>query len=275
MSGNRAVQAAQRRRAGPVNNDSVRGPQPSINSAQMFANQSRPGNGPNIPSGRLAGQHVAQQMTQQQQQYHDSKSDKLSTVNKMTIPQAITLITLRLGVLEKKMLEEGDHSTLYTDGSNSGIDSSLLQEFVSRLDALEKRNDTQNSSTEFNLLKKEFDTVKQTLVQNKTINTTIVKETTSLKTQMENIKNDLKDIKELLTSLQNQSVEHSQKILELTLGTNTNLSDMILSDLSQLHNNEDGTSTDDYDLESQPYQIGEDSVQTDLKQLIESELRST
>lgn len=275
MSGNRAVQAAQRRRAGPVNNDSVRGPQPSINSAQMFANQSRPGNGPNIPSGRLAGQHVAQQMSQQHQQYHDSKSDKLSTVNKMTIPQAITLITLRLGVLEKKMLEEGVHSTLYTDGANSGIDSSLLQEFVSRLETLEKRNDTQNNSTEFNLLKKEFDTVKQTLVQNKTINATIVKETTSLKTQMENIKNDLKDIKELLTSLQNQSVEHSQKILELTLGTNTELSDMLLSDLNQFQNNEDVTSTDDYDLESQPYQIGEDSVQTDLKQLIESELRST
>jgi hypothetical protein len=70
MSSNRSVQAAQRRRAGPTSEPGIpgRGPQPSINSAQMFANQARPGQGPSMPTGRLAGQQAAMQQQQMQQQ---------------------------------------------------------------------------------------------------------------------------------------------------------------------------------------------------------------
>ena len=65
MSANRSVQAAQRRRAAPQDGGMPgRGPQPSINSAQMFANQAKPGQGPNIPNGRLAGQQAAMQQKQ-------------------------------------------------------------------------------------------------------------------------------------------------------------------------------------------------------------------
>ena len=65
MSANRSVQAAQRRRAGgPEPAAPGRGPQPSINSSQMFSGQGqqqqqqqqqqiRPG-----PTGRLAGQQA-------------------------------------------------------------------------------------------------------------------------------------------------------------------------------------------------------------------------
>ena len=89
MSANRSVQAAQRRRAGPTNSEPGipgRGPQPSINSAQMFANQARPGQGPSMPTGRLAGQQAAmqqQQMQQQrmQQQSQGQRNDKLSRSN--------------------------------------------------------------------------------------------------------------------------------------------------------------------------------------------------
>ena len=66
MSGNRSVQAAQRRRAGPPEPQyQNRGPTTSINSAQTF-NNSEP-----LP---IVPQHT-----------------------KMSIHQAITLITLRLG----------------------------------------------------------------------------------------------------------------------------------------------------------------------------------
>jgi hypothetical protein len=78
-----------------------RGPQPSINSSQMFARQGQ------VPSGRLAGQHASmQQQNMQKQNYQQQQqqvqADKLSSVSKMTIPQAITLITLRLGAVEIK-----------------------------------------------------------------------------------------------------------------------------------------------------------------------------
>jgi glycosyltransferase involved in cell wall biosynthesis len=60
MSGNRSVQSAQRRRAGPPEPQvpGRGGPQPSINSAQMFASQVRTGPGPNLPPGRLASQQM-------------------------------------------------------------------------------------------------------------------------------------------------------------------------------------------------------------------------
>ena len=72
MSANRSVQAAQRRRAGPPEPAAPgRGPQPSINSSQMFAagQQQRMGPGSGQVSGRLAGQQAAlsqKQMMEQQ-----------------------------------------------------------------------------------------------------------------------------------------------------------------------------------------------------------------
>jgi hypothetical protein len=106
MSANRSVQAAQRRRAGPTSEPGIpgRGPQPSINSAQLFANQARPGQGPSMPTGRLAGQQAEMQQKQQMQQMQQQKTEGISSVSKMTIPQAITLITLRLGALESKII---------------------------------------------------------------------------------------------------------------------------------------------------------------------------
>jgi len=107
MSSNRSVQAAQRRRSGaPEPQRST--PQPSINSAQMFANQTRTGQGPNINPGRLAAQQV------NMQQQIPQSTETISSVNKMTIPQAITLITLRLGAVESKLLNY-DESQISTN----------------------------------------------------------------------------------------------------------------------------------------------------------------
>ena len=95
MSANRSVQAAQRRRAGgPEPAAPGRGPQPSINSSQMFSGQGqqqqqqqiRPGT-----SGRLAGQQA--QVQQQQQMQNPMQQSGESGVSKITIAQAITLTT--------------------------------------------------------------------------------------------------------------------------------------------------------------------------------------
>lgn len=220
MSANRSVQAAQRRRAGPTNEPGIpgRGPQPSINSAQLFANQQRPGQGPNIPTGRLAGQQAAmqqQQMQQQQlksqQQQQTSQNDKLASVSKMTIPQAITLITLRLGALESKMMNSSDGHNINLDGE-SGIDADFLKSIITRLDALEKRPALtgSGSNSELNLLKQQFIQLK----------TSSVKETVFFKTQLENMRKELTETTELLAALQNLAMDNSQKILNISMGTN-------------------------------------------------------
>ena len=156
MSSNRSVQAAQRRRAGPTDTGVPRkSPQPSINSSQMFSGQ---------PQGRL--QQQPQQQPQKQEQ-----PEKLSTVSKMTIPQAITLITLRLGTIESKLINMPE---MHGINSNS-VDSEMIQTVMLRLESLEKRSGT-GITPELNLLKQQFETIKQSVVQTKGSSATLIKE---------------------------------------------------------------------------------------------------
>lgn len=278
MSANRSVQAAQRRRAGPTSEPGIpgRGPQPSINSAQMFANQSRPGSGPNIPTGRLAGQQAAmQQSAMQQQSYQQSqqeqKNDKLSSVSKMTIAQAITLITLRLGAVESKLLHspEGIHN-VSIDGE-SDVVPGVLQSVLSRLDSLEKRSSSSNGSVstpELNLLKQQFESVKQAVIQSKGSTTSLAKENVALKTQMDNLRKELTETKELLTALQNLTMDNSKKILDLSIGSNVEYEDT--NDLNDLN----VTNLDE--LENSGFEnLQDDIIGVDLKQMIESELNTS
>lgn len=289
MSANRSVQAAQRRRAGPTNSEPAipgRGPQPSINSAQMFANQQRSGPGPNIPNGRLAGQQAAMQQQQMQQQsYQQGKNqanDKLASVTKMSIPQAITLITLRLGALESKMMNSGEGHSISFDGE-SEMDPGFLQSIMSRLESLEKRPASTSASgsvstPELNLLKQQFETIKQAVVQLKSTTVSLVKENTSLKTQMENIKKESVETKELVTALQTLTMDNSQKILDLSIGQHIEYTDDFnssnIDEFSGLQDGYDnGNVTDLQNLQDDITQ--NEIIGTDLKQLIESELNTS
>ena len=290
MSVNRSVQAAQRRRTAP-NDPGVqgRGPQTSINSAQMFANQARPGNGPNIPTGRLAGQYansnMQQQYQQQTQQTQQSQSQKegLSSVSKMTIPQAITLITLRLGIIETKLvniIEQGTENFNVNDlDLNDGSNSIVLQSILSRLESLEKRSSSTTGTTstpEVNLIKQQVETLKQATVQNKSVSNNIIKENANLKTQMEKIQKELIDTKELLAALQNITMDNSQKILEFSI----NNEDGQLNEFSDLNDQIISTNKlQNYDNELQNDELQNDELQdeiigNDLKQLIENELNT-
>lgn len=270
MSANRSVQAAQRRRAGPTNNEPAipgRGPQSSINSAQIFANQARPGSGPNIPNGRLAGQQAALQQSQAQQQSYQqmknsSSNDKLSSVSKMTIPQAITLITLRLGAIESKMLNVGDGDF----HGKTDLEPSFLQSIVERLDALEKRPSSASSSTEANILKQQIDALKNVVLQTKNSSVAIAKENVTLKTQLDNLKKELADTNELLVVLQNLTMDNSQKILDLSMNSN------IFN--CEEFNGEEGTTEifSDDNTSFVEFNDQNEIIGTDLKQLIEDEL---
>lgn len=285
MSVNRSVQAAQRRRAGPTNNDPPipgRNPQPSINSAQLFANQARTGPGPNIPTGRLAGQQEAMQQAQMQQQMSQSQSnDKLSSVSKMTIAQAITLITLRLGVVESKLLQMPESSNIDITG-DSKIDPLVLQNIMTRLENIEKRSNSTsgaNSTPELNLVKQQIETIKQAVIQTKNSTANLIKENTLLKTQMEELKKDLLESKELLGSLQKLTLENSQNILELSMKSTDEFNSEFIEQnmINELDNNElnddielrvDNLNDNNLSLDDQQNDI----IGTDLKKLIESEL---
>ena len=281
MSVNRSVQAAQRRRAGPTNNEPLvpgRTPQPSINSAQMFANQARTGPGPQIPSGRLAGQHEAMQQQQMQKQMGQKQNnDKLSSVSKMTIPQAITLITLRLGSLESKLLQMPEGATINMD-RDLDVDTSLLQSVMSRLESLEKRSvpTTGSVSTpELNLIKQQLDTIKQVVIQTKSSTANLVKENILLKSQMDNFKKELFESKELLESLQKITLENSENILNLSTKSTDGYNNDFNEQNDELQNDElqsyefRNDELQSYELQS--YELQNDEfIGTDLKKIFES-----
>jgi len=283
MSVNRSVQAAQRRRAGPTNNEPLvpgRTPQPSINSAQLFANQARSGPGPHIPTGRLAGQHEAMLQQQKQQQMGQKQSnDKLSSVSKMTIPQAITLITLRLGALESKLLQMPEGATINMD-KDLDVDTSLLQSVMSRLESLEKRSvpTSGNVSTpELNLIKQQLDTIKQVVIQTKSSTANLVKENILLKSQMDHFKKELFESKELLESLQKITLENSENILNLSIKPTDEYNIDFNEQNVDFQNDEfqnDEFQNDEFqndEFQNDEFQ-NDEIIGTDLKKIIESEI---
>jgi len=211
MSANRSVQAAQRRQTAPSTAAQQRGPQPSINSSQHF---SQPSN-----TGKIAGQQAAlaqkQQMQSQQQQ-----QGGIEGVSKMTLPQAITLITLRLGKLETNMHQQSMQHFNSENGS-SHIDESVIESIMDRLDAVEKREPGTSStatspsivSSDIILLKQQFEALKPVLTQLKSASTSVAKENKNLKQQIELLKTELDETKELVITLQNITMDNSQKIM--------------------------------------------------------------
>lgn len=286
MSANRSVLAAQRRRAGPTNSEPGipgRGPQPSINSSQMFANQ-----GKSMPG-------LKQQPQQQQQQQQQTK-EGLSSVSKMTIPQAITLITLRLGTVESKLMHMQENngssfgSNIQIEGQENMvlIDKNVIQSITSRLESLEKRTSASSGSAsgpEVNLLKQQVEMVKQTVIQNKTVSANLVKDNKDLKSQVENLKSELNEAKELLQALQNLTMDNSQKLMTISMGMDADLTgefepdlnDEMLenvgdaSDYDNLVNASDFTNIEDLNEKNDKGEI----VTGNLKKMIENEINAT
>ena len=294
MSANRAVQAAQRRRAGgPEPAPPGRGPQPSINSSQMFSQQPqqqqqqqqqqvRPGT-----SGRLAGQH-AQQMQQQhqQQQMQDPQQPAagIAGISKMTLAQAITLITLRLGKVETQLHEIGhqqmgmdmgmgmnNNGMMDENGENMAlVDKGLIDSIMSRLESLEKRSpSTGTSSPDVALLKQQFDGIKMSFAQSTKVNAILTKEQKEHKQQIDALKSELSETKELLNALQTLTMDNSQKIFAIMSGEEVVLDadEDEVQDEGDADSNANADAQDDEDEDSE-------LVGTDLKGLIEQELNA-
>jgi hypothetical protein len=298
MSANRSVAAAQRRRAGgPEPAAPGRGPQPSINSSQLFSSQSQgQGQGQRsgqVPSGRLAGQHAQlqqQQMQQQQQQQLDAQqSNGIAGINKMTVPQAVTLITLRLGKLETQMFEminSGLGTSMNVDMSNGGnenmvlVDRDTIDTIVSRLESLEKRSTTAvpsgASSAETTLLKQQLEAIKPSIAQNTKTVTALTKEQKDHKAQIDKLKSELSEAKEMLSALQTMSMDNSQKIFDIMSGNSSDImldgneigGEYVLEDCQENGEN-DGDGNGDVETD-----VDNEVIGTDLKGLIEQELNA-
>lgn len=272
MSANRGVLAAQRRRAGPTNAEPGipgRGPQPSINSSQMFANQGKP---------------MSNLKQQQQQQQQPAKAEGLSSVSKMTFPQAITLITLRLGAVESKLISMQENgygltNNMQMEGNENMvlIDKNVIQSITSRLESLEKRSSSSSGSAsgpEMNLMKQQVETVKQAVIKSNSVTTNLARENKDLRTQLDNLKFELSETKQLLQTLQNLTMDNSQKILNFSMGVNneTLVQDFDGEEIeyNTFVENTEATITDDISEKNDGNQI----VTGNLKKMIENEINA-
>lgn len=301
MSANRSVQAAQRRRAGgPEPVAPGRGPQPSINSSQMFSGQGqqqqqqqqiRPGT-----TGRLAGQQaqVQQQQQQKQQMQNPMQQSGENGVSKITIAQAITLTTLRLGKVEMQLYELAHQMEANGGQGFSGqgvqgaegmedmvlIDKNLIDSIMSRLESLEKRSPTNavatGSSADITLLKQQFDAIKPSIANNTKVTTALTKEQKEHKVIVEALKSEMANTKDLLAALQTMSMDNSQKIFQIMSGEevlahNDEEDDEESEEVdSGIHFSDVAAVDGDVDEESEELEI----TGTSLKGLIEQELNA-
>lgn len=249
MSVSRSVQAAQRRRAGPPDPQQSRGPGTSINSAQTFANQSTK------TSSRTSANNTMEPST--------------SDITKLTVAQAITLITLRLGALERNAsqinytLANGMNSENDGDVNSENttlVDNSVFQTLLSRLDAFEKKSVTvqpsSTSNSEIAGLKSQIDAVKLSIVQNKNVK--------DLKTQLDGYKSQLDVFKSQLNDFKSQ--------LD---GTNTTVSDLqkLMSEIASAQFG-DSENVGEEAEDEEEVEFNEEIIETNLKEIIEQELKN-
>jgi hypothetical protein len=199
---------------------------------QQQQQQIRPGT-----SGRLAGQQA--QVQQQQQMQNPMQQSGENGVSKITIAQAITLITLRLGKAELQLYELA-HQMATTGGeqgfSASGqglegadgmdnmvlIDKNLIDSIMSRLESLEKRSPTNavgtGSSADVTLLKQQFDAIKPSIANNTKATNALTKEQKEHKVLVDALRSEMANTKDLLAALQTMSMDNSQKIFQIMSG---------------------------------------------------------
>lgn len=248
-SSSRSNAAALRRRAAPPGGEPMRGPNYGV---QHFAQQQQQQYGTNRnippPSGKLAGQHAALQQQAQMQAALEQSAQEKQQQRSLTIPQAITLITLRLGKLESSMIEVQqrlDMPTTYVNTeSGEPINSNILQDIVARLESLEKRGQQTNivaptsGPGDLNFLKTQMETIKNHLIQSKSLTLSSAKDAKEAKALADKLQEELKSTSQMVSELQSIVYETSQKIttLELNISNNDITSNYTMNSMNNEHN---------------------------------------
>lgn len=210
MSASRSVAAAQRRRAGPPEpQQQTRGPNTSINSSQVFSpnqqqQQVRPGT-----SGRLAGQQAALQQQQFQQAQGQKQTQTQTQGSKMSVAQAITLITLRLGRVEQQLQQYDPSSNTL---SSENVDSSLIDSILQRLYTLEQQDpNMSNDNQDLSNIKQQIESIKGNFVGIRNTFAMNGKVLDSYKVEIDSLKAELLETKNLLHILQNDKFDENDE----------------------------------------------------------------
>jgi hypothetical protein len=190
-------------------------------------------------------------MMSEQSHNPGANASALNGISKMTLPQAITLITLRLGKIETQLMNGLDLGHESQDGDNILVDSNIINSLISRIDALEKNP---GSTKDTAILKQQFETIKPVVVQSKN-------SITALKQQIETLKTELNETKELVIVLQNLTMDNNTKIIALN--------SVFLEESMEVEVDELGEALE---VEEESDEENDDGVMgTDLKELIEQE----
>jgi len=220
---------------------------PSIRGAGSFQNAGpgpRPGPGANQVALRAATNQMTQgnpnaMRMQQQQQYaqFSSQNVKNEPKKKLTIEQAITLITLRLGRLEVSMQEiEGNENGT---GSGGGMNADLAQNILERLDALEEESaGTSHSNvsgsieyatkSEVSLLSQKLDALKTVVSKSASASKKSASASASspaTETALNNLRNEVKELRDTLKSIETMVFGHDSQIMLLNMNAEANAID--------------------------------------------------
>jgi hypothetical protein len=203
MSGSRSIAAARARRGGEVP-PPISGNRPvtSIGSHAAFAPP---------PQYQQSNVRIARAPQPPQQQYQQQQQQQPQNTNglpfsKLSISDAIGLITLRLGRVEQFMIELDHNEELNANASpnipdNSKIiDTSVLTTIINRLDSLEKREPIVSNTTpsvnldDFNKLLEDVKNLNNEVIKH---NLTIAKHTE----QMFRVERDTVETRDMLKTL--------------------------------------------------------------------------
>lgn len=233
-----------------------RTPQPSIKSSQVFSSQPtrEQTQYQQMNAKKQLQQQQLQQMKNYQQDYNEEHSEKqnVSGITKMTVAQAITLITLRLGSVENKLNREFNTNV-------NNIDEETLVNVSNRLDSLESKINL-SSSTDY---KQQIDNLTQAIIQSKNFSNTLMKENKELKTQLANLKKEMTDVKQLIENVKNMATSNENKIFQmLNVSTDFQLDENFNSDEQNELKTENET---DFNLSDSEHSI----LETDIRQTLE------
>jgi len=302
MSSSRSIAAARARRANeqapPVSGNR---PGTSINSHSAFAGQYQ--SSPNIRVAKSQNGASIQQQNRQQQQYSQQQQKPVIYENglpftKLTVSDAIGLITLRLGSVEQFIIDyQHEHNGREHSNNNTSslnipenskiIDNSVLTSIINRLDSLEKRENVSgsvSSSVDIEQINEDITKLKELVQSLNTENTNqLTKQNLLISQHTEQLykyNRDTVELKDLLKSL-------NAKFDSFVKDTNDRFTDYeyAVADLEKMisgNNGElnDGLSNDNINLilETEAETDGplnNEIISADLKSLIKQEFSNT
>jgi hypothetical protein len=249
MSGNRANAAARNRRAG--GGPEMQAPIPGRGGMVPGRGMPVPGRGmaPSPQQMQQMQQRQMQQQQQAQQQQMPPPAPGVPGPTQMTVQNAVTLMSIRLGRLEtfmQKMEGEGEGSA----NENSRIvDDGVFNSIVSRLDALERGHKLLSGAKPLTVNNESNDQLADTVNY---------------------LKSEVAELKDLLLGLQSFTMQTNQKLAEIVFSQEQ-------EDQDQEQYQEDPTNLVILPSDEQDF-VGQDltgSLNVNLKELIQQELSNT